>query len=373
MKGVTITTSRESVAPATPEQWAAAEAAGYAGTAAPQIKATPKRGRLIVIEGIDGSGKSTLAAKLHLVLSQNLQLQRVKTLPYGPPVLTREPYDPKPPGHAIGRIRAALQADSKVDPYQLAIMFAADRFAHLEDVVLPALQQGRDVVCDRYTLSTLAYQTLKLPEEFVFQLVQAAPKPDITVLLDMEPDVSMQRLQARGLPLEVYESKAETQIEIRDRYLDYVSRPEYHGGSPVIIVAAARVASTTPDELAAHVAQRIADVIHEPTVPTLEYRATRAQYMRTWIQDTDRLRANRMNEREIYKLSDLIVRDIPEGNFPNKRRYLHLVHIDGFNTDNPTARIETREPPKAEPEKPRTTMCEFCYSPIGECMPYCES
>ena len=231
MKGVTITTSRESVAPASAEQWAEAETREARIANRSLMPMTPKRGRLIVIEGIDGSGKSTLALNLHGKLCSQFARSGLDNV-----ILTREPYDPAPNGRDKGRIRAALQADSKVDPYQLAIMFAADRFAHLEDVVLPALESGRDVVCDRYTLSTLAYQTLKLPEEFVFQLVQAAPKPDITVLLDMDPQLARDRLLARGLPLESYERNVETQVALRENYLRYIADRRYFGDGETFVL-----------------------------------------------------------------------------------------------------------------------------------------
>ena len=291
MKGVTITTSRQAVAPATPEQWESGEIVSLTH-AVGQKGPAPTRGQLIAIEGIDGSGKSTLAAKL----ADKLGCSRAGH----PPLLTREPYDPTPDtrgltgiGSApIGRIRRALQADSKVDPFQLAIMFAADRFAHLEDQVLPALRQGRDVVCDRYTLSTIAYQSIKLPEEFVFQLVQAAPPPDLTILLDMDPEVSMKRLLARGIPLESYEKSIDTQIELRDRYLDYVTRSAYLGEKGrVLIIPADRTAELDPAALADYVFARVLRLAaFDPLPPPLtDRRDVRAKLIAQWaisVSDT---------------------------------------------------------------------------------------
>lgn len=205
---------------------------------------SPQNQPFIVIEGIDGSGKSTLAANLTL----SFQHDRAATL-------TREPYDPIPPGKERGRIREALMApsDSKVDPVQLAVMFAANRFAHVDDVIKPLREQGVMVICDRYTLSTIAYQTLKLSEEFVFQLVRPAPRPDLTILLDMEPQAARDRLLTRGLPLESYERNLDTQVALRERYLDFVSRPQYYGDGDVIIVPADVTARLDPTSLTHYV------------------------------------------------------------------------------------------------------------------------
>ncbi len=195
---------------------------------------------LIAIEGIDGSGKSTLAKNLaHLLRADH-------TGPLKSVVHTAEPYDPQ------SRIRKALRSE-EVKPGQMAIMFAADRFAHLDDVVIPALRNDSIVVCDRYTLSTLAYQTLSLPDDFVLALVEPAPKPDITILLDIDPSVSIERLTARGLPLERYERKLETQYALRHNYLKWVNAPAYRGENTTIIVSPTVTATQSADKLAATV------------------------------------------------------------------------------------------------------------------------
>ncbi|MDQ4067916.1 MAG: dTMP kinase, partial [Actinomycetota bacterium] len=99
-------------------------------------------GRLIAFEGGEGSGKSTQAARLAARLGA---------------VLTHEPG-----GTGVGaRIRAIVldpTVGSELDVRAEALLMAADRAQHVAEVVRPALEQGRDVVCDRYSGSTLAYQ-----------------------------------------------------------------------------------------------------------------------------------------------------------------------------------------------------------------------
>jgi dTMP kinase len=99
---------------------------------------------LITIEGIDGSGKSTLVTALHEPLA-DLE-----------PVFTREPGSTWV-GDAVRRA-----IDEKADPVTEALLFVADHAAHLENVVRPALGEGRLVISDRYTDSRYAYQAAML-------------------------------------------------------------------------------------------------------------------------------------------------------------------------------------------------------------------
>ena len=140
------------------------------------------RGRFIAFEGGEATGKSTQAAILSAALGA---------------VLTREPG-----GTALGeRIRALLLDRSRpsLDARAEALLLAADRAQHVAEVVRPALEAGRDVVCDRYAHSSLAYQGhgrgLALDE--VRGLSTFATDdlwPDVVVLLDVPDDVARARL-----------------------------------------------------------------------------------------------------------------------------------------------------------------------------------
>jgi dTMP kinase len=141
------------------------------------------RGRFIVIEGIDGSGTT-------------LQTRAVTTWlgDRGHHVLeTREPSTGAI--GALARQRLAVHADA--DPATLALLFAADRLDHVAREVGPALAAGAVVVSDRYLLSSLAYQGLECDEAWVRQINCQAPRPDLTLVLDVPADVAFARVQRR--------------------------------------------------------------------------------------------------------------------------------------------------------------------------------
>lgn len=143
------------------------------------------RGRFIAFEGGEASGKSTQAAILSTALGA---------------VLTREPG-----GTALGeRIRALLldRSGPSLDARAEALLMAAARAQHVAEVVRPALEAGRDVVCDRYAHSSLAYQGhgRGLPLDEVGRLSYFATDdlwPDVVVLLEVPDDVALGRL---GVP-----------------------------------------------------------------------------------------------------------------------------------------------------------------------------
>ncbi|MCU1350994.1 MAG: tmk [Acidimicrobiales bacterium] len=139
-------------------------------------------GRFIVFEGGEGSGKSTQAARLAHRLDA---------------VLSREPG-----ATAVGeRLRSVLLDGATVDldPRAEALLMAADRAQHVHEVLRPALDAGRHVVCDRYVGSSLAYQGYGrgLDLDAVAALSAFATgglAPDLVVLLDVPADVADARL-----------------------------------------------------------------------------------------------------------------------------------------------------------------------------------
>jgi dTMP kinase len=149
---------------------------------------TPSRGWFITIEGPEGAGKTTQAARLENYLQDDGV----------PTVRTREPG-----GTVLGeRIRdVLLDADSHdrpVDPLADALLFSAARRQLVEEVIRPALTAGTSVVCARFADSTLAYQGygsgLPLDDLRALQAVATAGlRPDRTILLDLPPEVGLQR------------------------------------------------------------------------------------------------------------------------------------------------------------------------------------
>lgn len=105
----------------------------------------------------------------------------------------------------------------KIDKRALCLAFVLDRYLHVHQVIAPALERGAVVVCDRYKLSTIAYQTMELPEEWVLSLI-AGPDPDLYVLLDVDPELALTRVLGRGTTLDRYESRLDFQRRVAAQY-----------------------------------------------------------------------------------------------------------------------------------------------------------
>ena len=140
----------------------------------------------VTFEGLDGSGKSTQAA----LLAEALSAEGREV------VATREPG-----GTDLGeQIRELILRGPDVAPWAEAALFAAARAQLVEEVIVPALSRGADVVCDRYLDSSLAYQGIArgLGLDRVLQLNLQAIRgvlPDRTYLLAIDPKTSAERIR----------------------------------------------------------------------------------------------------------------------------------------------------------------------------------
>ncbi len=170
------------------------------------------KGRFISLEGIEGSGKST---QLNFVIDY-LQSKNIEV------VSTREPG-----GTLVGeKIRDVLLDNELPDMHmdtELMLMFAA-RVEHVKTVIQPALNLGKWVVCDRFYDATYAYQgygrqiDLKRIDALKnFSIGELAP--DLTLLLDVTLDVSMNRVTERGNKDRFENEKIEFYKKVRDGYL----------------------------------------------------------------------------------------------------------------------------------------------------------
>ena len=155
------------------------------------------RGRFITLEGGEGAGKSVQAKRLE---------ERVQALGLAV-VRTREPGGS--PGAEALRKAILSGFAAQFGPAGQALLFAAARVDHLDKTVLPALRSGAWVVCDRFADSTRAYQGAagNLSPDFIAcleRLTVGANTPDLTLILDLAPEVGLKRAakrrQGRGRP-----------------------------------------------------------------------------------------------------------------------------------------------------------------------------
>jgi len=191
-------------------------------------------GKFIAIEGIDGAGISTQAG----LLVAHLTGSAVRCL------RTREPTD-RPIGAVIRQVLAHRYA---MPPESLALLFAADRVDHIENVVHPALTDGVTVVSERHLLSSLAYQGSLLRDiAWVRAINRGASRriePDLTILLDVRPALSLRRIDGdvRRDGREIFEEEA-TLRETRHAFLRQAALLRRRGRRIDIIDASAPVAA----------------------------------------------------------------------------------------------------------------------------------
>ncbi|MEO9649690.1 MAG: dTMP kinase [Roseobacter sp.] len=166
----------------------------------------------ITFEGIDGSGKSTQSKKL---------AQHLRDIGYDV-VETREP------GGSAGaeEIRAlVLQGDpDRWSAETEILLFTAARRDHLERLIVPALEAGKIVICDRFADSTRMYQGLSRgdlrPVVDTLHTLMIGREPDLTLLIDMDPAIGLSRALSRQTADERFEAFGETlQAQMRAGFL----------------------------------------------------------------------------------------------------------------------------------------------------------
>lgn len=161
------------------------------------------RGRFLVLEGLDGAGTTTQAALLAERLRRAGRRVHVTAEPSSGPVgvLVRQ--------ILRGRIGGGAGGRGPFSGAALALLFAADRLDHLDTEVLPKLEAGIDVVCDRFTPSSLAYQGVALGDmSWVEALNREAAQADAVVFLRVRPEVALRRRHAASMDREIFEVDA---------------------------------------------------------------------------------------------------------------------------------------------------------------------
>ena len=192
-------------------------------------------GLLIAFEGLDGSGKSTQVERLAAALRGAGR----------DPLVTREPTD----GEFGRRIRNMAARGSPPPPEEELRWFVEDRREHAQRVLRPALAQGRLVVTDRYTLSSVAYQGARgLDWRRILAEGEAEfPLPDAVFLLEIDPAQALERARARGRAIDAAFETAEFLTRVAAIYRaierDYVERIDARQGPAAVAAAVWRSAS----------------------------------------------------------------------------------------------------------------------------------
>jgi len=209
------------------------------------------KGKLITFEGGEGCGKSTQVKRL----ADHLRASGIEV------VLTREPG-----GTRLAELIRSLLKDESEDPpcdRSELLLFLAARAQLVRNVIRPALAEGKWVVCDRFSDSTFAYQgygrglpldVLKLVNDFAC----GGLKPDLTLLLDVRPDVALERMRRREAATNTTADRIEQAGEgfhkrLRDGFLELAAEDP------------ARIklidANGTPDEVWAKVAGAVGGAV----------------------------------------------------------------------------------------------------------------
>jgi len=190
------------------------------------VKRELKHGRFLSFEGIEGCGKTTQIAILSEYLSK-------RSIPF---TVTREPG-----GTAVGEGIRKILLDSETIHLTAAselLLFYASRSQNIAEKILPSLERGQVVICDRFYHASMAYQGYGrgIPLEFIDKLtdlVCGEHRPEITVLLDIAPEIGLSRARSRNEQKASNEGRFEMEdvvfyTKIRNGYLELAKHDPEH-------------------------------------------------------------------------------------------------------------------------------------------------
>ena len=172
------------------------------------------KGFFITTEKTTGSGKSTQLKTVEQYLQQHNRRYIKVREPGGTPIAEE----------IRNLLKTPRNDDAMCDTTELLLMYAA-RAQLVNTVIKPAIEQGIDVICDRHDLSTVAYQGggrgMELSEiKAISKVVLGDFKPNLTILLDIDPIKGMQRAKARGELDRFEQSKMDFFVRVRNTYLE---------------------------------------------------------------------------------------------------------------------------------------------------------
>jgi dTMP kinase len=141
-----------------------------------------ERGMFVSVDGPSGAGKSTIVRRLAQMLVANGEDVHVTAEPSNGP---------------IGKLCRELT--ESVTGHALACLYAADRYYHVEHEIRPQMEAGKTVISDRYIPSSLVMQRFDgIDPAFLWQLNTETDRPDLTVILEADPEIISERLTERG-------------------------------------------------------------------------------------------------------------------------------------------------------------------------------
>ncbi len=169
-----------------------------------------KKGVFIAFEGLDGSGKTTqLSALRDRLLKLNIKCKD-----------EREPSD-----GILGLIaRSAVKKKISLSPQAMALLFAADRYEHVLNDIKPCIDNGVHVLTDRFLFSNFAYQGQTSAYEDLFIYNKGTIEllmPDLTIFIDIDPKVSLERLGSSRVGKELYDEEG---IAVRANFLSVIEK-----------------------------------------------------------------------------------------------------------------------------------------------------
>ena len=210
---------------------------------APSVK---NPGRFITLEGGEGAGKST-----QIQVIKDYLLTRGNDV-----VVTREPGGTSE-GQEIRNLLVSGDKD-KWSPLSETLLILADRAAHLERLIRPALADGKYVVCDRFFDSTKAYQGVAggLGLDVINNLQQpvlGTTLPDVTLLLDIDPEKGLRRAQERGGELRFESKTLAYHRTLRNAFLDFAAQEP----DRIFVIDADRDVEAVSDDILAVLDERL--------------------------------------------------------------------------------------------------------------------
>ena len=171
---------------------------------------TKRKGVFICVEGIDGSGKTTQAH----ILVEALKKEGFEAV-----------YTTEPSNGVFGKMlrKHILEGSRRVPVVVEAVLFAVDRFDHIESEVKPLLKRGKIVVSDRYVYSSIAYQgASSLSKKWLKEINNRAIKPDLSIFIDVPPEIVIGRFNRQKSVMETLQ----TQKRVREAYLKLVEEED---------------------------------------------------------------------------------------------------------------------------------------------------